>query len=877
MPVKDVTFGTVMTQAHPGILSHVERDQGLHDSIHATRFRINDLHLNPAEMPGDDEDVSPDRQLSLEAKQNARYADNAQVQSVDDGHYTSDGSSPIRPVVRKSSLNFASLPAREPLTAGKAGPARTSRLSHLEPTRMSYYDRKTGGKSLGYGGQAAKLDQTESQVNVSDPHDLEQAHALETQDNKSYTQRLQDQISKLGQTQAKTAQRLQQDRIPTPKAASPVPLNTLQSTPGAFPADDDDDWIEPPVTVGTVGQVRPSLPKSHSTDVMEGIQGKQTISQPDFAMSDNGTFVQAQLSKPADAVKQPYGHSKSASVPVSSNSRSVAGEAYAKKFVSVSNPSLSTVNEARILDTPSKSPSRSFRESPLKQVKNKLSSILKSSKGLLASSAALSAEGKSLLSPSSIQAGLSSCASTESLAIRDSHETLEPRSIAFEASPPRSTRRTRASAEREKEEKRREKEAKRIVEQNEKLEKARQKEREKARVFSKEQERAAAMEKQIAAKKSQPPRFPAMETPELGIVAEQARNPEGDTMASMDKNVDLDDATMMPPPSVPRPSGPSHVTRQREIKRPVKPVRETQTRPKQAPTLIRVNTGSQNSQYRQSTAQADTSTYVGAQTHQLASKASKASLQPKSSTQSLRGAAAAASRAKAQEFAAKKKQLDERDAQRRRDAKAEAEKKRIAIQEEQRKQEHLKRQEAERQKQQQQQQQQQKQKQQQQQAVSAKVAEQSQDKGDVQRKAAIERAKQTKPPPPVIRSQANAAPDVSMIQEDQCARTDSRMASDALGGQEELARPVNVMLPSAAKASGTKRTFTEEKGNSSQTNPTQSRGAVSYQAHDAKRRRTSEGLDETVGTASQKNIRGPPLRPSASFKKVRIQGLVGDF
>ncbi len=52
---------------------------------------------------------------------------------------------------------------------------------------------------------------------------------------------------------------------------------------------------------------------------------------------------------------------------------------------------------------------------PLKQVKNKLSSILKSSKGLLASSAAISAEGKSsLLSPSMTRLGLHLGPSVES-------------------------------------------------------------------------------------------------------------------------------------------------------------------------------------------------------------------------------------------------------------------------------------------------------------------------------------------------------------------------------------------------------------------------------------------------------------------------------
>ncbi|KJK88434.1 hypothetical protein H633G_07686 [Metarhizium anisopliae BRIP 53284] len=821
-------------------------DQTARVSADTSKKIIPKAQLNLHRESEYEDDVSPERQLSLEAKQGAHYPD-------DDARSASDGSSPIRPIVRKSSLNFASLPAREPLAAGKSNGARASRTSHLDHIRTSYYNRTTGGKSL--GGNLTKPDRDDNQENEMEVDDELPSHPITNQDNKTYTQRLQDQINMLGQSQAKNVQTQPQSKAPALKAVSPIPLNTLQSTPGAFPEDDDDDWIEPPATLAAANEERPSLPKSHSADVMEGIQGKKTIGETDFVMpDDDNAEVDKQFARPGrgNGAKHTYGHGKSASVPVVPNMRPAMEDThYLKKVVSVSNPSLLTVAEAGSLGT-FKSPSRALRESPLKQVKNKLSSILKSSRGLLASSAAISAEGKSLMSPTSTRLGLHSFMSSESVVSQQGTGSQASQSAPAnqDASPTRLTRRTRASVEKEKEEKRREKEAKRMEEQNEKLEKARQKEREKARVFSKEQEKVAAMEMQIASKKEDE-RSAAKETPKSARTGHRNAKDSGEETTSLNRDIDMEDAPSMPPPSVPRSVGPTHATRNREIKRPF--TRETQTRPKQAPTVIRVNTGSQHSQYRLSTAQPDVSSLSASQTQQqLTSKASKASLQLKQSTQSLRGAAPS-SRAKAQDVAARKKEQEEKETQKRRDAKAEMERKKAAAQEEQRRQEQLKRQEAERQRKQQQQEQ-------------AALQSQSQTKGNAQRKAAIEKAKQTRAPPPAARSQPNGPPDSAMGQDSQPARPQSRMTSTANWGQDELGRPVNAVLSNTGKA-GSKRNFVQEKGDDGHEKRPQSRGGPSYQTNDAKRRRTSDAFDDEAEASGQKNIMGPPVRPSAGFKK----------
>ncbi|POR37534.1 Inner centromere-like protein pic1 [Tolypocladium paradoxum] len=789
-------------------------------------------------------------------------------QPLDDVRSPSDGSSPIRPMVRKSSLNFASLPAREPLTAGKSIGARVSRTSHLDHIRTSYYNRPTGGKSL---GNLAKLDyDKEENRDEMDVDEEPPAREPSEQSNvavnhtKTYTQRLQDQINMLGQSTANSSgqpkptssMQAPQRKPIAPKSPSLVRKLTAQTTPGAFPEDDDDDWIEPPATVTQTTEARPALPKSHSADVMEGIQGKDTIWQPDFR---GRTFPTA------------HGHGKSASVSTVPIMHATADPELQslKKAVSVSNPSLLTVSEAGGPDTPSKSPSRSFRESPLKQVKNKLSSILKSSRGLLVSSAAISAEGKSMMSPSTTRFGLYPTASSESVVSKPRVESQSSQTLAgqADASPTRPmARRTRASVEREKEEKRREKEAKRMEEQNDKLEKVREKERDKARVFSKEQEKIAAMEKQIASKKGEDMSMPK-ETPKptrssprkVKAVEEGGQNFE-------DRDVEMDDAPpTVPPPSAPRSAGPGQATRNKEAKRPVRPTKETQVKAKQAPTVIRVNTGSQHSQYhpssRLSTASHDTAGPSNSQSqHQLVSKTSKASLHAKPSTQSLRNAASVG-RPKALDLAAKKKEQDERDAQRRRDAKAEMERKRVAAQEEQRKQEQFRRQEAERQKQQE----------------RDDAASQNDGKTPAQRKAAIEKAKQTRAPPPATRSQPTVPPEFAQGKgmstassakgDAQAARPQSRMTSNLHRSQDELSRPVNAVLSNAAKA-GAKRTLGAERSDDNQAKHPPSRGGPAYQANDAKRRRTSDAFDDEVETEHPRNIKGPPVRPSAGFKKV---------
>ncbi|KAK2032450.1 inner centromere protein [Colletotrichum zoysiae] len=825
----------------------------------------------------------------------------------------SDESSPIRPV-RKSSLNFASLPAREPLRNKSIG-ARVSRTSHLDNNRQSYYSSQTGGKSLGHNievlGASDDEEGNDDEMNVDDSTEAtKEGDSYASNHNKTYTQRLQDQINLLGKSQpnasrpsksipsSAVAQQLAQasatQPATEPKKASPVKKSAALPTPGAFPEDDEeedeeeDDWIAPPVPAKDApkSSPRPHLLKSHTADVMEGIDGSDTVSGPDFGLSKQRQSP-GRSGSPKRAPVIPerttsvFGHGKSASVSILPDlSQDVVAEdlSPAKKHVSVSNP-LSAVLEDGCPETP-QSPTRGFRDSPLKQVKNKLSSILKSSKGLLASSAAISAEGKSsIISPSSARFGHHSGPSTESIVAQPAPaEPLYPdlsKRIAADtqtlgsvgSSEKPVARRTRASVEKEKEDKRKEKEAKLMADQMSKLDKARAEEREKARTFSKEQERIAAMEKLIAAQKEtepemeqdkeveRPARTPApKEAPKPTRTSPRKAKNQGEIEASAqasqpDKpDVEMTEApTPMPPPSAPRSVGPSQTARPRELRRPIKPTKEAPSKVKQAPTVIRVNTGSQHSQYHPST-----STLSSGLQDTLGSAVKSKTSQPgshsKQSLASLKSSVSSTGRPKALELAAKRKEQEEREVQRKKDAKSELERKRAALQEEERKQELQRRQEAERQRE--------------------REREQAEAKKNAQRQAAIERAKQTRAPPPAVRSQPNGPPDYSAGQrsDNQPPRPPSRMNSAAHRSQED--RPVNAVLSNATKP-GSKRPLPQDgREETSSRNPAP-RNAPPYQSKDGKRRRTSDDFaDELDMDIQPPNIKGPPVRPpSVGFKK----------
>lgn len=847
---------------------------------------------------------------------NGSDAGSGDDEEVDITHSPSDGSSPIRPLVRKSSLNFASLPAREPLTSNKSLGGRMSRTSHIDQTRTSYYPRQTGGKSIGM--RHDDLEDNKDGMDIAENDAPEAAGGKDSvfaAHSKTYTQRLQDQISMLGKSQANGARPsksthalagAQQLSFATQTVAvqdapasvedkpqSPPKHQHMARTPGAFPEDDEDDWIAPPTTTKkmAVSPSRPGFEKSYSTDIMEGLHGKNTVGGIAFDTQPDD-LEEPQPESPLNSPQKPpishparpaTGHGKSISVP--DMRHDIFGKApgldIARKAVSVSNP-MTDNNHGANLDEPLKSPTREIRESPskhnaLRQVKNKFSSILKGSKGLLASSAALSAETKASLrnSPSVTKLQKHFTKSAESVALEREEQPLYPdlskhvssdsQAAPSSSSPLRSNnRKTRSSIEREKRDQKQkekeDKEAQHIADQMEKLEKARELEREKARVFSREKQDKATAEMQTTAHKEQEKnaRTPAPKTApkptrtsprkaqaqiDIGT-GNDAVTETGENQAGQ-QDVEMADApTTKPPPSIPRPTAtPGQTLKNREIKRPVKPTRDTAIKPKQAPTLIRVNTSSQHGGFHPS------NSALASNLHETLSNplqsAKGKTIQSKPSVQSLSSSInSTTGRPKALELADKRRQEEEKKAQRKRELKAEMERKR----EEGRRQEEERR-EKERQR-----------------AVAEEEA-----KKAAARQAAIERAKQTKAPPPAPRSQPNGPPSNNSVREKApISRPPSRLGQSTMyRSQEEISRPVNVVLSTSSKMS-VKRPLQPDGTDEGASRPGGVRGGPAQQK-EAKRMRMSDEFDpeeemeiQSYGT----NIKGPPVRPSAGLKKV---------
>lgn len=352
-------------------------------------------------------------------------------------HTPSDGSSPAKPIVRKSSLTFASLPAREPLTTKKSIGARISRTSHLDQSksamvgRGSYFGRYTGAKSLGNGRQPEYVDEPEDE----DAMDLdEQERPQPTREesdgdgkmailhNKSSTQRLHDRINMLGQTQTTRSNKSISGIVPSAPQPSypelPKPDNenlrvreqsVIRDTGNNITAtneDDDDDWIKPPP-----GQSNPSsrlqLVKNRSPDVMEQNSGEDGIGGNGSGLGPHERQNERQPFhlRPTDKIEYPAaksGHKKSVSTTVLTSPMKLLPNPEInlhKKAVSVSFPSTQPV----ISTTPAGKPSvKTHHEGPLSASKSKLQSIMKSARGLFTSSAGVSAQAKmETLSPAS--------------------------------------------------------------------------------------------------------------------------------------------------------------------------------------------------------------------------------------------------------------------------------------------------------------------------------------------------------------------------------------------------------------------------------------------------------------------------------------------
>ncbi|KAJ5743788.1 hypothetical protein N7533_008658 [Penicillium manginii] len=322
-------------------------------------------------QPKEEEFESHDDEMEIEdtAKDDTILDDN-----FDDIGSPSDGSTPDRLPVRKSSLSFASLPAREPLTKKSMGGARISRTSHIDLAKLSH---KRNSNFLGVHSSGHKSVQPSSEDNASDPAvdiddekkpekdvDMDQASKLH---NKKSTQSLHDRISMLGKPQTRpnksiptaagSAGQIAYPELPATKTGPKLDSSNEKTRKTPAPKTDnvgDDDWIK-----ALDSPQRPNLAKSKTTDVME------RLFEPERPKSSYQKMSPALKQKLAEEPERPK---SSASIFSSPRPRG--------HQQSASTSILGTT-------TPVGSPRRF--EGPLSASKIRLQSIMKSAKGLFTS------------------------------------------------------------------------------------------------------------------------------------------------------------------------------------------------------------------------------------------------------------------------------------------------------------------------------------------------------------------------------------------------------------------------------------------------------------------------------------------------------------
>ena len=420
-----------------------------------------------------------------------REEDLALDEQMDESHSPSQGSSPFEPLVRKSSLTFAALPAPEPWTTKKSMGSRISRTSQLDQTknmlgRGSYLGRFTGGKSLGASRQP------EANHDVDDDHqvdnmDLDEASrptaVREESDgdtkitqlhNKSSTQRLHDKINMLGKQPARPTKSIPASAVvshpPYPelstadlhvRAPEIVSYPTTRTVAASTHEDDDDDWIQPPPAASK----RPQLPKSTTADVVENIRGKQHIGDDDFESDhDDETLNDPPTSRPPldgiNTTSPTLARSASAAVMGSPQRTGATMENKSSLKDQTQNHPDKSATAVTPLENPT---SKRNGDGPISASKSKLQSIMKTARGLFTSSAGVSAQAKieALSSPSTRTRGKLQENSSSNKGDRGTqlNEELPPRPNDASHSNPKQVegRKTRSSTE--KEEKRKEQEA----------------------------------------------------------------------------------------------------------------------------------------------------------------------------------------------------------------------------------------------------------------------------------------------------------------------------------------------------------------------------------------------------------------------------------
>ena len=515
---------------------------------------------------------------------------------INESRSPSQGSTPVKTLIRKSSLNFAALPAREPLTTKKSIGTRVSRTSHVDQARNalsrgSFLERFTSGKSFGAARQTGAddgIDSGETEIDDKTMAGPDREYSdgdvkMATLHNKSSTQRLHDRITMLGKSQPTRPTK----SIPTAAVSTnpsypdlpqvDVQIHPTQRSPQPpkpiakpIPDDDDDDWIKPP-PAGSDPSSRPQLPKSTTVDVMENIRGKQKIGDEEFGPGyyDEAAFKEPSPSRPnaiADQTMGELGLARSASAALlASPSKPQISSGVDHLGMGPTSAAAPGIGDQFVVSTtPAGTPrSKQNVDGPLSASKSKLQSIMKTARGLFTSSAGVSAQAKieALSSPlTRTRSKLQETASNASVqSVHPVNQSTAPvPQVPNPDSPTKQPKGRKTRSSTEKEGKRKEQEAR-------------------ANAPSKESAKHGPEDL------NQPPE-PARQSPRRVQKQTEARQGAEDNENRPSNMNGVGTQQSMGPPQ----SQVSQLQRPKEPRRPMKPVKEAASKPR--PQVIRVDT-----------------------------------------------------------------------------------------------------------------------------------------------------------------------------------------------------------------------------------------------------------------------------------------------
>lgn len=272
------------------------------------------------EVPARSSPAKPAVQTAQQEEKDAN--ENRSLDDTEEIGSPSDDSSLDRPLIRKSSLTFASLPAREPLTKRSLGGSGMAKLSA---------GRQTGGLRTAQAAVGEDPERDDKMdVDEEASRDLGTESRASRLHSKSSTQRLHEKISMLGKMKPSrpsksipSAPGLASNQVTYPELPAVKPdekQDTSQEsreTPAPEPMEvDNDDWIKP---MGSAQ--RPALRKSQTMDVMEQLDQADTNEPAKGARyqgATNHSSIDTDMARPKTSASmfspRTAGHQKSASV-----------------------------------------------------------------------------------------------------------------------------------------------------------------------------------------------------------------------------------------------------------------------------------------------------------------------------------------------------------------------------------------------------------------------------------------------------------------------------------------------------------------------------------------------------------------------------------